>query len=97
MQQHGVEREGALRAEVADALRKIRTYARDVEEGQEQERLHLEQVVKMEISNRLSSGEGLRQLLGEAVGQLTAEFDALTKKFEVRGRVAWPAPHVLPL
>jgi hypothetical protein len=50
--------------------------------------MHLEQVVKAEIANRLTTSEGLRQLLGETVGALTADFDALGKKFEVNFRGA---------
>lgn len=40
-------REGALRAEVGGALRRVRAYTRDVEEVLERERLRLEEVLKV--------------------------------------------------
>ncbi len=42
-----VGREGALRAEVGGALRRVRAYARDVEEGLERDRMRLEEVLKV--------------------------------------------------
>lgn len=47
------ERESALREQINTALAKIRAYARDMEESLEQERVKLEEVVKMEIRARM--------------------------------------------
>ncbi len=43
------QREAALREQINAALQKVRAYARDMEESLEQERIKLEEVVKMEI------------------------------------------------
>jgi hypothetical protein len=43
----------------------VRAYARDMEESLEQERIRLEEVVKMEIRARVSTGEALSESLGK--------------------------------
>eukprot|EP00798_Chlamydomonas_sp_ICE-L_P025239 gene25239-10885_t len=47
--------------QINQALQKLRAYARDMEESLDQERLRLEEVVKMEIKARIQSYEMLRQ------------------------------------
>ena len=67
----GVEdREAALRAQINGALGKVRAYARDMEEGLEQERLRLEEVVKLEIRARQQSGDALKEALEAGVAKV---------------------------
>eukprot|EP00798_Chlamydomonas_sp_ICE-L_P028462 gene28461-31609_t len=75
------DREAALREQVNAALTKIRAYARDMEESLDQERLKLEEVVKMEIKARIQSSEAIKQeaatqLVGMR-GELKAQADAI--------------------
>ena len=62
------DREAALREQINGALQKVRAYARDMEEALEQERLKLEEVVKMEIKARITTSEQLKDLIGAQVG-----------------------------
>eukprot|EP00198_Chlamydomonas_reinhardtii_P005924 XP_001695260.1 flagellar associated protein [Chlamydomonas reinhardtii] len=74
----GVEdREAALRAQINGALGKVRAYARDMEEGLEQERLRLEEVVKLEIRARQQSGDALKEALEAGVAKVAGRVDAL--------------------
>jgi predicted phage gp36 major capsid-like protein len=67
------DREAALREQINGALQKVRAYARDMEEALEQERLKLEEVVKMEIKARITTSEQLKELIGAQVGVRISE------------------------
>uniref|UniRef100_A0A7R9V3G3 Uncharacterized protein n=1 Tax=Chlamydomonas euryale TaxID=1486919 RepID=A0A7R9V3G3_9CHLO len=64
------ERESNLREQINAALSKVRAYARDMEESLEQERIRLEEVVKMEIRARISGSDKI-------VADVKAELDGV--------------------
>ncbi|KAG1676158.1 hypothetical protein FOA52_004999 [Chlamydomonas sp. UWO 241] len=66
-------RESELREQINSALQKVRAYARDMEESLEQERIRLEEVVKMEIRARISTSEALAESLTKEVGGMRSE------------------------
>ncbi|PNH08826.1 Laminin subunit beta-1, partial [Tetrabaena socialis] len=74
------DREAALRSQINAALQKIRAYARDMEESLEQERIRLEEVVKMEIRARQQSGEALREALEEGITKTVGRIGALEEQ-----------------
>ena len=60
-------REGRMREEVAEAMRRMRAFTRDMEEGLDQGRAALEEVVRMEIQARLSSVDQMKDQMNIAL------------------------------
>ncbi|GLC38340.1 hypothetical protein PLESTM_000714900 [Pleodorina starrii] len=71
------DREAGLRTQINAALQKIRAYARDMEESLEQERIKLEEVVKLEIRARQQSTEALKEALDAGVVKMADRVTSL--------------------
>lgn len=62
--------------------RQVRAYARDMEESLEQERLKLEEVLKMEIKARITTGEALRDSVNGTLAEVRKEMSTLDTRVE---------------
>jgi predicted site-specific integrase-resolvase len=51
-----------------------------MEEALEQERMKLEEVVKMEIKARISTSDQLKELIGSQISKVTSEIGGLESK-----------------
>lgn len=76
------DREAALRDQINQALQKIRAYARDMEESLDQERLKLEEVVKMEIKARITSTDQLKEVMNNGMAALRTDLAAARGEIE---------------
>eukprot|EP00775_Hariotina_reticulata_P002961 gene2961-3246_t len=75
-------REVELREEINAALKKMRAYARDMEESLDRERLRLEEVLKAEIKARKSNNKALSDAIRGSAASAAANLDSLTEKCE---------------
>lgn len=74
------DREAALREQINAALAKIRAYARDMEESLEQERVKLEEVVKMEIRARMQAATELNDKLEDGMAGLARRLEGMNEQ-----------------